>query len=230
MIENPLYAPLILLAAAVLAMLALAWAWLRSVAWFYRLKGERPTVLRTRCADRWELAVYHRRPTQRRFAQPVLLCHGLATNHHYFDFDEPHSVAHYLAQMGFECFTVEWRGTGASARPPRGRRWSDYSADDHIRFDGPALIDFALEKTGASTAFWLGHSLGALVGYAVAQGPAGPKLEGLCALGAPAFFPDDDLLKGAVRAFARIQFFCSGVFAGDFSSLKKGDDGSSASG
>ncbi len=189
-----------ILPAALLALLgALAlWAWLRAVRWFYRVRSPRPEVLRVRCEDGWELAVHHRPAPKRRFLEPVLLCHGLAANHYNFDFDPPYSLAHYLAEAGFECFTVEWRGTGGSQRPPAGRRWS-YSADDHILLDGPAVLRAALQRSGAGQAFWLGHSLGGLIGYAVAEGPEQARLRGLIAFGAPVFFRYSRLLQRIAR-------------------------------
>lgn len=140
--------------------------------------------LRARCADGWSLAVYHRAPATRRFVEPVVLCHGLAANRFNFDLDPPYSLSAHLADAGFECFVIEWRGTGGSRRqPPRAPRW--YTVDDHIDQDGPAALALALAETGAPRAFWVGHSLGGLVGYAVAQGPHAAQLAGLVTIGSP---------------------------------------------
>src|SRR5690606_36079229 len=100
---------------------------------------ERPAQQRVRCADGWELTVFHRAPAVRRFEEPVLLVHGLAANHYTFDFDPPYSLAHVLADAGFECFSVDLRGTGRSRRPPRGLR-AQWTVDDHVTLDAPALI------------------------------------------------------------------------------------------
>ncbi len=162
--------------------------WVLGVRWWYRPRMPRPELLRARCRDGWELAVHVRRAPHRRFEEPVLLCHGLAANRCTFDFEPPYSLAHYLSEAGFDCFTVEWRGIGHSRHPPRGRRWSHVTVDDLVHLDAPALIELALARTGARRVFWLGHSLGGLVGYAVAQGPYGAKLAGLSALGSPVFF------------------------------------------
>lgn len=187
---------------AVVAAIGLWLAWMAAVLRYYRLRQDRPQVLRARCSDGWEIAIYHRRPSVRRFREPVLLCHGYAANHYTFDFEPPHSMAHALAEAGFECFAVEWRGTGASRRPPPGKRGQDFCIDDFVDKDAPALVDVALRETGASQAFWLGHSMGGLVGYAAAQGPVGAKLRGLLALGSPVFFQYDTVLRTAVRLSA----------------------------
>ncbi|HSP78198.1 MAG TPA: alpha/beta fold hydrolase, partial [Myxococcaceae bacterium] len=174
--------------AGVLTVALLNILWVVGVRWWYRPRTPRPELLRARCRDGWELAVHLRRAPLRRFEEPVLLCHGLAANRCTFDFEPPYSLAHYLAEAGFDCFTVEWRGVGQSRQPPRGRRWLRVTVDDLVHLDAPALIELALARTGARRVFWLGHSLGGLVGYAVAQGPYGAKLAGLSALGSPVFF------------------------------------------
>jgi len=162
-------------------------AYLFAVRAYYRLRSPRPELEWVPTPDGTRLAIHHRRPAVRRFVEPVLLCHGLAANYINFDFDPPHSLAHVFAAAGFEVFSVDWRGAGASRAP---RLWQKflYDADDVITQDGPALLAHALERTGAPRAFWVGHSLGALVGYGVLGGPHGGRIGGMCALGAPVFF------------------------------------------
>lgn len=193
--------------AEVLTALALALAiygvllglWVLGVRWVYRLRLPPPTLLKTRAADGWTLALYHRAAAKRRFEEPVLLCHGLAANHHNFDFEPPYSLAHVLAEAGFECFSIDWRGTGASHPAAPGKRIANYCADDHIQQDGPAFLDEVLARTGAKRAFWVGHSLGGLVGYGVAQGPHRDKLAGLIAVGSPVHFQYARWIRFALR-------------------------------
>jgi len=162
-------------------------AYLAAVRAFYRLRSPRPERVLVPTPDGTRIAVHHRRPEVRRFLEPVLLCHGLAANHLNFDFDPPNSLAHALAAAGFDVFSVDWRGAGDSrARRPWQRFL--YDADDLIHQDAPALLAHALQVTGAGQAFWVGHSLGALVGYGVLGGPEGARIRGLCALGAPVYF------------------------------------------
>jgi pimeloyl-ACP methyl ester carboxylesterase len=178
----------------VLAVALLNVLWVLGVRWWYRVRTTPPERLTARCRDGWELAVHVRRAPQRRFEEPVLLCHGLAANRRTFDFEPPYSLAHVLAEAGFDCFSVEWRGIGQSRHPPRAFRWPHVTVDDLVALDGPALIEAALAQTGARRALWVGHSLGGLVGYAVAQGPSGAKLAGLLAMGSPVFFQVDPLM------------------------------------
>jgi pimeloyl-ACP methyl ester carboxylesterase len=187
-----------LLVAAALPFAALLWA--MGIRRWYRIRGPRPRLLRTECADGWSLGVFHRPARIRRYAEPVLLAHGLSVTHVNMDFEPPYSLAHALSDAGFECFSVDWRGNGASGRPPPGRRGYDYCADDHIAQDAPAFLARALAETGASQALWVGHSMGGLVGYALTGRPEGEALRGIATLGSPAFFraPTRRLLR-AVR-------------------------------
>jgi pimeloyl-ACP methyl ester carboxylesterase len=176
------------LALAIVAGLAFtAVAYLLLVRRFYRLSGERPERLLACTKDGWSIAVHRRRAPARRFAQPVLLCHGLATNHLNFDFQPPYSLAHALAEAGFDVYSLDWRGAGDS-RPPRGRGRFAFDADDLIHQDAPAVLDLVLQEAHAEELFWVGHSLGGLVGYAVLGGAEGKRVRGLCSLGAPVYF------------------------------------------
>lgn len=129
----------------------------------------------------------------------MVLCHGVAANHLTFEWDPPHSVAHLLAEAGFDCYSVDLRGYGSSSKAPRGQRWLDVDIDAHILLDGPALIDLALRESGARRAFWVGHSMGGLVGYGVCASETREKLAGLVTLGSPAFFRYPKLMQVAIR-------------------------------
>ncbi len=192
--------PVILVFLAVLAAQALLlglWTW---VVWrIYRPRRPEPARLTVVAEDGWRLALYHRAPQTRRFEEPVLLCHGLAANHRNLDFEPPWSVAQHLADAGFECFTVEWRGTGGSQKSRLGLRAGHFTVDDHVRLDAPAFLDAVLRQTGARRAFWVGHSLGGLVGYAAAQRPGGERLAGLVTLGSPAFFRYPGYMRHILR-------------------------------
>lgn len=188
----------LMLVAALVATVVLVWAWVWSVRRFYNPGPDPTRPLRAVCADGWSLAVYHRAPAVRRFEEPILLGHGLAANRYNFDL-APMSLSSHLADLGFECFVVDWRGTGGSRRPPPGRAPMSQTFDEHVDQDAPALLDLALRETGARRAFWVGHSLGGLVGYAVAQGPEGHRIAGLVTLGSPAALSADRVLRWLLR-------------------------------
>jgi len=187
-------------AGAILALSALVGAvYLRVIARVYRLRGAPARRLLARTSDGWTLAIHHRPAARRRFREPVLLCHGLATNHLNLDFEPPYSLALAFAEAGFDAFSVDWRGAGDS-RPPAGHSRFDFDADDLIEHDAPAILDLVLTEAGAERAFWVGHSLGGLVGYAVTGGPHGRRVGALCTIGAPVYFHHPRWLAHAMRA------------------------------
>ncbi len=189
-----------LIAVGIVAGLAvLLGLWLLGVKRVYRLRRPPPTPIEVTTADGWRLQMYHRSPAVRRFEEPVLLCHGLAANHRNLDFDPPYSVAHAFANAGFHVFSVDWRGTGGSRRSPPGVHPSNYDFDDFVREDASAFLREALARTGARRAFWVGHSLGGLVGYAAAQGPAEELIAGIASLGSPAIFGYPRLFRDLLR-------------------------------
>jgi pimeloyl-ACP methyl ester carboxylesterase len=173
-----------LIIAAVLALLLLilvGWAHL-----LFPLAGERAERLSVKCADGWELAVWHRPGKAKRYAEPIILCHGLGNNHRIFEFQPPLSLAVALSEAGFDTYAVDLRGAGGSGKAPKGRR-SDASFDDHVRLDVPALLTLVRERSGGAKAFWLGHSLGGLVALAAADAPTQEQLRGIITIGSPVF-------------------------------------------
>lgn len=175
-----------LLAIGLLAALAL---WVRAVQWWFatRLRAEDPAVrLTLRTPDGWTLDVFHRAPATRRFEEPIVLCHGLGNNHRVMDFRPGASLARALADAGFLVYAVDLRGAGDTRGPHEGP--FDATVDDHIRHDAPAVEAFVLAHAGARRLFWVGHSLGGLVGLAATAVGTLRAVGGLVTLGSPVFF------------------------------------------
>jgi pimeloyl-ACP methyl ester carboxylesterase len=173
-------------ALAIGVLVVLGAVWWAVVGWVYRLDGERPRPLRATTADGWSLSVWHRPAPTRRFDEAVVLCHGLANNAAFMDFAAPHSLAAFLAEQGYDCFSVDLRGAGASVAPHEGP-W-DATFDDHAQLDAPAVLELVQRTSGARRVWWVGHSLGGLVGLASAAGPSGERFAGVVTLGSPLFF------------------------------------------
>jgi len=155
--------------------------------------------------DGWEVAVFRIPPDRAAPAgphvgTPVLLAHGTSVNRTNFLL-QGSDLARYLSERGFDVWLAEYRGDRTS-RPPDARSWrrSDWDADDIAGRDIPAVLDHVLAETGRDRVFWIGHSLGGVLGYLVAQGPRGGDLAGLVAIGAPgAFIHPNDLAVFAWR-------------------------------
>jgi pimeloyl-ACP methyl ester carboxylesterase len=126
------------------------------------------------------LGRYHARG-ERRYAEPVVLCHGLGANRFHMDFDERYSLARYLARSGFETWVMELRGRGLAGPA------ADFTFDDQAEHDVRAAIRTVL-GTGARQLLWVGHSKGGLMLYAhLARNPDAP-VRAAVTLGSPFTF------------------------------------------
>jgi len=120
----------------------------------------------------------------RRF--PVILCHGLGGNRSNWNLTEDLSVPIYLSEQGFDVYLVELRGSGLSSTPSV---WNDYSfnfsIDDHINYDAPALVNFVKDYTGSPQVHWVGHSMGSMVMYGYLQKFQNHGVRSLVGAGSP---------------------------------------------
>jgi len=140
--------------------------------------------------DGWDLAIWRVRPKIKPAnSVPVLLQHGLGANQRNFDLDDRCSLAHYLARSGYDCFLPALRGCGPSAYRQwrRPNKWK-ISFDEFVDYDLPACIDKILELTGARKLHFIGQSMGAMIGYAMAEGEYGNKMMSYTAVCGPCFF------------------------------------------
>ena len=136
-----------------------------------------------------EIAFLRYRPETLTFAEPVILCHGLAANRFNLDFfddgagSDRRSLARYLSRLGFDVWILELRGTGLARVPPG----ADWTIDDELEEDIPAALDAVLAESGAERVLWVGHSKGGIMQY-LFQGrkrPGYEKVAAMVAIGSP---------------------------------------------
>lgn len=102
--------------------------------------------------------------------QPVLLQHGVLVDGMTWLLNSPEqSLALILADNGFDVWISNVRGTRYSRRhvnldPSQPEFWN-WTWDDLIVHDLPAVIDFIYKKTGQKT-HYVGHSMGTLIALA----------------------------------------------------------------
>jgi pimeloyl-ACP methyl ester carboxylesterase len=151
------------------------------------LKPDLTHYLKT--SDDWAIALHEYRPAGKKAKRkyPVILCHGLAGNHFGFDFTKELSVSRYLAARGHHVFAINLRGAGDSEKAGLfSRKRYRWNFDSYLRYDLPAFIDGALRVSGADKLHWVGHSMGGMLGYAIAQNlEIGPKLASVTAMCSP---------------------------------------------
>jgi pimeloyl-ACP methyl ester carboxylesterase len=126
------------------------------------------------------LGRYHPRG-ERRFQEPVLLGHSLATNRFNLDFNERFSLARYLARRGFETWVLELRGHGL------GGSAQSSTFDIEATHDMTAALR-ALVSAGSTSVLFAGHSRGGLLAFAhLARQPEAP-IRAVVAMGTPFTF------------------------------------------
>ncbi|MEA3305500.1 MAG: trehalose-phosphatase [Candidatus Omnitrophota bacterium] len=147
---------------------------------------------RAKTEDEWEISlkryILKNQPPQKCKAA-VILCHGFNINNKFWDIDERSSLMRYLARNGYDVWAPSLRGSGMSSKPvlsdlrsvvkldmknipgklikmPFNITKFDWTIDDHIHKDIPAIIDLVKEESGFDQVYWIGHSMGGIIMFA----------------------------------------------------------------
>ena len=110
----------------------------------------------------------------------MVTCHGFGVNRLNLDLDDDYSVVRALRAGGYEVWNVDLRGVGRSVGP---RNWS---FDDHVRLDVPAILDAATTRSRVGAVHWIGHSMGGLVilGH-LGRRPDDPRVASVVTIASP---------------------------------------------
>ena len=137
----------------------------------------------------WTLALARIPSDHLRYATPVLLVHGLGSNHYSFDFAPTGSLARYLAARGYDGWMLDLRGQGDSERARWGKpaRWSF----DDLVDDIPNVIAFVAAQTHQARIAYIGHSMGGMIGQAHLGNGANDILAFVAIASPTAFTPHD---------------------------------------
>jgi pimeloyl-ACP methyl ester carboxylesterase len=158
------------------------------------LYGPRPTPDETHTVttgDGWRVALHRYRPRgERPHGEPVLLHHGLSGTYKNFDLgvgtpEAPvPSLAHWLADRGYDVWAVDLRGRGASEKPRLfgDKRW-DWAVDEFVEQDDPAFVAHILATTGFANLHWVGLSMGGILLLCAAGREGSPRIASGVALG-----------------------------------------------
>ena len=158
---------------------------------------------------------------------PVVIVHGISSNHHCWDLTDERSLAVYLQEQGFDAWLVDLRGHGdATLDADDKRQWAGWSIDHYGQHDIPAAVDFILAETGYDRVGYVGHSLGGMVGaiYAGTHPGAEDTLSSLIAVGSPMDFTDPDPVMWSAlysAGFTWVPLIPSGL-GGRFAALFEG--------
>jgi pimeloyl-ACP methyl ester carboxylesterase len=164
-------------------------------------------------SDGWKLALHHYKPKDK-VGDPVLLCHGLSSNRFAFELYGAPSLAEYLKQKGRDVWVAELRGSGMSDSPKMVASDVPYewSFDDHLTYDLPALISGVIERTGSRTVHWIGHSMGGMLILAHLEQTEDARIKSATLIGSPVDFSHMQLdsyksLLKFENTFKRLPFF-----------------------
>ena len=174
----------------------------------FGLKPTRSYTVRTK--DGWTLSVTRINGAGKKTdLLPVVLCHGFGHNGFVWRAGGRRSFAQFLARKGYDVWVPDLRGAGASSKPgfavvrtiiKSPFNWLDqmprivtdftkvnWTVDDHIRFDLPALLDLIKKETGAGSVNWVGHSMGGMIALVHMQdeGKRRGDITSIVALAAP---------------------------------------------
>ncbi|NLE29981.1 MAG: alpha/beta hydrolase [Phycisphaerae bacterium] len=178
-------------------------------------------------SDNWSLHLLHYPPVKHNPKRvPIVLCHGLSHNNTYWDLADNVSLARYLQRRGYDVWSVSLRGAGQSTKPtlsqirqlfrlnvsslnPKGivnRRPGllrmNWTVDDHINRDIPAILDYVTGQTGYGQVVWVGHSMGAMIMFAwLGMHPDAP-VQSFVAIAGPMYLerPANDWLELLARS------------------------------
>jgi polyhydroxyalkanoate synthase len=141
-------------------------------------------------ADGYQLALQHHENPGR---PPVVLCHGISSNHHFWDLAPGRSLALYLQEQGYDVWNMDLRGHGPAMRDRDGKRQRPgWTIDDYGTHDLPAAFAHVLEQTGAERLHYVGHSLGGMVLAVYLARTPDPPLASAVVVGSPMDFRDPD--------------------------------------
>ncbi|RME21832.1 MAG: alpha/beta hydrolase, partial [Deltaproteobacteria bacterium] len=126
---------------------------------------------------------------------PVLLVHGISSNHRTWDLGPQRSLARALQARGYDAWLLDLRGHGLAERDPAGRRQRNgWTMDDYGRYDLPAAIDHVRSVSGFDRVGYVGHSMGGMVAAIYNALVGDDALAALVVVGSPVDFADPDPL------------------------------------
>jgi pimeloyl-ACP methyl ester carboxylesterase len=131
---------------------------------------------------------------ERAKAPSVVLCHGISSNHHFWDLQPERSLALALYAAGYDVWNIDLRGHGDAVRDPDGRRQRPgWTLDTYGTQDLPAVFAFVQAETGQSSLQYVGHSMGGMVLAIYLAHHGESPLTGAVVVASPLDFKDPDL-------------------------------------
>jgi polyhydroxyalkanoate synthase len=146
--------------------------------------------------------VLHRHPAA---GPPVIVVHGIASNHRCWDLTEDRSLAEALQRAGMDAWLLNLRGHGEAMMLADGtRQRHGWALDDYGAHDLHTAIEHVRNVRTSATVAVVGHSMGGMVA-AVYNGHHGDDaLSALVIVGSPIEFSNQDILLNMGTAAMRM--------------------------
>lgn len=126
---------------------------------------------------------------------PVIVVHGISSNHHCWDLAPDRSLAVALVEAGYDAWLLDLRGHGDARFDARGEpQRGGWTIDDYGRYDVPAAIEAVRAATGAHKVGYVGHSMGGMVAAVYTALYGDDALAALVVVASPVEFSDPDPL------------------------------------
>jgi poly(3-hydroxyalkanoate) synthetase len=182
----------------------------------YKIDDSFDEIIMVTTDDGWRLPLYRHLPKgKKRSAHPVLLCHGLTGSRFNLDSEPGMSMAAYLADRGYDSYVVSLRGDPfTSLNNNADAKKNKYEFDDYIKLDLPQIIEKVKQHTGAEKVHWIGHSMGAMIGYAY-LGTRPDTIQSSVLLGGPVFFEKMNYIFRTLLKFKALLKIFPVAFAGN---------------
>lgn len=166
----------------------------------YDWKTEEDELHSARTTDCWNLALRRYRAAGKAHPFPVICSHGMAGSHFIYDLHPDYSLARFLAKEGFDVWCVDLRGRFDSWPDGGPRPELQWSFDDFVAHDFPAIVDRVCGLAGAAQAFWLGMEMSGQLLYAAAIAGLAGKVRGGVTFGSPVLTPATAQVPGVTSA------------------------------
>ncbi len=145
---------------------------------------------------------------------PVILVHGVSSNHRTWDLDADRSLARRLQTDGYDAWLLDLRGHGLATHDAGDRRQrSGWSIEDYARYDLPAAIDHVRQDTGYDRVAYVGHSMGGMVAAIYNALEGDDALAALVVVGSPVDFGHPETLLQLAQATSPVASTLSGTLA-----------------
>jgi len=141
----------------------------------------------------------HRHPAN---GPPVLVVHGISSNHRCWDLTKDRSLAVALNQAGYDAWLLDLRGHGMAHKDIDGHNQRDgWTIGHYARYDLNTAIEHIKTQTGVDRLGYVGHSMGGMVALLYVEMFGDTNFSAMVSVAAPVDFASPDpLSKWAQRS------------------------------